>query len=318
MKGRCIYAIGETVFDIVFKNGKPVSATAGGSMLNSTVSLGRAGLPVALISEIGQDRVGTEIIGFLKQNRVGVKHIYRFADHSTALALAFLDENEDASYEFYKDYPAKRLNIEFPGTTSRDYILFGSFFALTKAVRNGLKQFLSSARESGSTILYDPNIRNPHAHELPGLQNFLYENISFSDIIRGSSDDFRLIFGTTVPKDVFKKVNELGCRFLIITNAGNPVTMISDKFELYIPVININPVSTIGAGDSFNAGILYGLYKMNIGRSDLSSLKQQDWSMLIDIGITFGSSVCESWENYISASLAEKIKKSLYGKTPNA
>ncbi len=49
---RKIYGIGETVFDIIFKNGQPQAAKPGGAMLNSSVSLGRIGLPVSFIVRI--------------------------------------------------------------------------------------------------------------------------------------------------------------------------------------------------------------------------------------------------------------------------
>jgi len=67
---RKIYGIGETVLDIIFKNNQPQAAKAGGSVLNSVVSMGRMNLPVSFISEYGQDDVGTLIDDFLKSNGV--------------------------------------------------------------------------------------------------------------------------------------------------------------------------------------------------------------------------------------------------------
>jgi len=75
---RKIYGIGETVFDIIFKNEQPQAAKAGGAMLNSTVSLGRIGLPVSLISEYAGDNVGKLIDSFLTANGVGTDHVTHF------------------------------------------------------------------------------------------------------------------------------------------------------------------------------------------------------------------------------------------------
>ena len=111
---RKIYGIGETVFDIIFKNGQPQAAKAGGAMLNSTVSLGRIGLPVSFISEYANDNVGQIIDSFLSENGVETNHVDHFKDGKTKLALAFLNEKNDANYTFYEDYPEKRLNIDFP------------------------------------------------------------------------------------------------------------------------------------------------------------------------------------------------------------
>lgn len=104
---RKIYGIGESLLDIIFKNGQPQVAKAGGSVLNSVVSMGRMELPVSFISEYGFDDVGDLIDNFLKDNGVDTSCVHRFQDGSTSLAMAFLNENNDAHYTFYKDYPKK-------------------------------------------------------------------------------------------------------------------------------------------------------------------------------------------------------------------
>jgi len=127
---RRIFGIGETVLDIIFKNGQPQAAKPGGSVLNSMVSMGRMGLPVSFISEYGLDDVGYLIDNFLKDNGVNTSVVNRFNKGNTSLALAFLDDKNDAHYTFYKDIPGKRLDIEFPETRKDDIIQFGSFYAI--------------------------------------------------------------------------------------------------------------------------------------------------------------------------------------------
>src|SRR4030042_4035865 len=111
---RNIYTRGETLFDIIFKNGQPQAGKAGGAMLNSSVSLGRIGLPVHLISEYGDDDIGRLIDNFLIINGVSTAFADHFREGSTALAIAVLNDKNDASYTFYKNYPAKRLEMDFP------------------------------------------------------------------------------------------------------------------------------------------------------------------------------------------------------------
>ena len=159
MQGRNIYAIGETVYDILFKGEQPVAARPGGAMLNASVSLGRLGLPIHLITEIGNDQVGSQIQKFLNDNGVMLSKTAVFSGGSTALALAFLDDNENASYTFYKDYPEERLNFKMPEVAGNDIILFGSSFSISREVREKLTGFLSAARKAGAIIIYDPNFR---------------------------------------------------------------------------------------------------------------------------------------------------------------
>ena len=73
---RKVIGIGETVFDIIFRNDHPVSATPGGSTYNSIGSIGRAGIPAEFISETGDDRVGRKIMSFLEENGVSSKGIF--------------------------------------------------------------------------------------------------------------------------------------------------------------------------------------------------------------------------------------------------
>ena len=94
---RKIYTIGETVLDILFKNKLPFTAKAGGACLNTAVTLGRLNLPVYFIGEYGMDEVGNIIDQFLKDNHVSTQYVYRYYDGKSTLALAFLNENNDAS-----------------------------------------------------------------------------------------------------------------------------------------------------------------------------------------------------------------------------
>ncbi len=163
---RKIYSIGETVYDIIFKNGKPVTAKAGGSMLNSTVSMGRMKLPAYFISEYAFDNIGDVINFFLSSCNVNTQYVYRYRDGKTSIAIAFLNENNDAQYSFYKHLPEERLLMNFPKPDADDIILFGSFYALNKEVRDQVKKFVESGKDAGAIIIYDPNFRKAHLHEL--------------------------------------------------------------------------------------------------------------------------------------------------------
>jgi fructokinase len=305
---RHIYAVGETVFDLQMVRGQPVSGRPGGSVLNSLVSLGRLGLDVSLISEISDDDLAGIILGFLKENNVKTQYSYFFKGGKTSLALAFLDENRDADFTFYKDFPFRRFRIKMPVFQKNDLLLFGSFFSLSREVRSNLVKLLHRARDAGALIIYDPNFRKQHLEELHSVRGFINENISFSDIVRGSSDDFEFIFNTRHAADTFRLVKEIGCENLISTSGNRPVNFKSIRHSFAIHPPYVEPVSTVGAGDSFNAGLIYSLFKLNIGKEDLSSLKKQEWQTILDMGIAFGASVCETYENYISNEFAARLR----------
>jgi fructokinase len=300
---RKIYGIGETVLDIIFKDGQPQAAKAGGSVLNSVVSMGRMGLPVSFISEYGLDNVGQLIDNFLKQNGVDTSGVHRFSDGSTALALAFLDEKNDAHYNFYKDFPGKRLDITFPEIRKDDIVQCGSFYAIWPEIRDKFRKFISSSMENGALILYDPNFRKTHVSELDTLKPLIIENMQMATIIRGSDEDFRNIFGTGTPDEAWEVVSKF-CKSLVYTANVDGVYVRTSSFSGKFPVRRITPVSTIGAGDNFNAGMLTAIYRDKISGDRLHLIGNDEWTRIITSAVDFATHVCLSYENYISAEFA--------------
>jgi fructokinase len=309
---RNVYCIGETVFDIIFKDGKILAARPGGSMLNSAVSLGRSGLPVHFISDFGADPAGRLIDQYLHDNGVGTRFIERFTEGKTAISLAFLDRQNNAEYTFFRLFPKSRLNLLLPQPTNRDIVLFGSFFSLDKTVRSRVIKFIRKARNAGALVIYDPNFRKPHLKDLPVLRPWILENISLSDIVRGSDEDFLHIFGAKKGAEAYSRVHEAGCMILIYTRNRKGIEVFCDKRQQTFPVPCIKPESTIGAGDAFNAGLIYGL--MALGK-DGAILEQGRWKIgrhywkpLIERAIAFATDVCLALDNSISDELANRLK----------
>jgi fructokinase len=304
---RKIYGIGETVLDIIFKEGQPQAAKAGGSVLNSMVSLGRMELPVSFISEYGVDGVGKLIDDFLKNNGVDTSSVHRFQNGSTALALAFLDEKNDAHYTFYKDYPGKRLDIDFPVIESEDIIQCGSFYAIWPEIREKFKMFISGAYEKGALVLYDPNFRKSHLSELSLLKPLIIENMKFTSLVRGSNEDFSNIFSLNTPDEAWEEVRHY-CKCMVYTANDEGIYVRTPYFSGKFPVRRITPVSTIGAGDNFNAGIITSIHHNNIKREQLERLTKDEWADVIETAVAFATDVCMSYENYISPEFAKEFK----------
>ena len=302
---RKIYAIGESLLDIIFRNGEPQTAKAGGSMLNCVVSLGRVRLPVSFITEYGLDDVGNLIDTFLNDNGVNTGFVHRFKDGNTGLALAFLDEKNDARYSFYKNYPEKRLDFVLPEIKNDDIVLCGSFYSVAAEIREKFKEFITGAKRSNALVIYDPNFRKSHIDELESLKSLIIENIQMSTMVRGSDEDFSNIFGAENPDDAWETVKKY-CTCMVYTTNADGVYVRTFSFSGRFPVIRIIPVSTIGAGDNFNAGIIASLYRDKIYADDLVKLGQKEWGKIITTAVEFATHVCMSYDNYIDLAFASK------------
>ena len=304
---RKIYGIGETVFDIIFKNGQPQAAKAGGAMLNSTVSLGRIGLPVFFISEYASDNVGQIIDSFLSENGVGTTYVDHYKDGKTKLALAFLNERNDASYTFYQDYPAKRLNIDFPVIMKDDIILCGSIYSITAEIRKKFLDLITKANENGAIVIYDPNFRPTHSSDLETLKPMIIENMKKAKLIRGSDEDFKNIYGANTPDEAWNVVKKY-CNCMVYTANSEGVYVRTISYAGKFAVKAIKPISTIGAGDNFNAGMMAAIYLNKISVDQLDKMGEELWSKVISMGVDFATNVCLSYENYISPEFAKELK----------
>ena len=137
-----VYCFGETVIDIIFRGEGCVTAVPGGSMFNTAVSLGRCGVPVEMISECGDDAAGELAAGYLVKNGVGISWLGRYSKGKTGIALAFLDEQKDARYSFYKDYPEIPAFSGLPAAGTGDIVLFGSSYALADRMHETVFDFV--------------------------------------------------------------------------------------------------------------------------------------------------------------------------------
>ena len=297
---RNIYTIGETVFDIIFREDKIEAGKPGGSLLNSSVTLGRLGYNVFFISELGNDDLGKMILGFLKSNGVSTGHIHLFDDGKTPVALAFLDENRNAKYSFYKQYPPKRLQQDFPKPKPEDVVLFGSIFSVSPEVREPVAGFIRQSKEAGAIIIHDPNIRKPHKTDIPKLLPMILENFALADVVRASNEDFETIFGSGDGDEAYRIIKNSSDASLIFTRGAGRVSLYTKDFAKHFEVPPIKIISSIGAGDTFNAGIASSMIDLGITKKEIQDLPSQTWDEIIKMGISLSREVCLSYDNYIS------------------
>ena len=287
---RKVFGIGETILDIIFRNDQPQKAVPGGSVFNGLISLGRLNVPVS----------------FMEDNHITTEFVDRFPDGKSPISLAFLDDDKNANYIFYKDYPAQRLEVPLPKIEKDDIFVFGSYYSLNPVLRTRMVEFLQYAQERKAIIYYDPNFRKAHAHEAIRLMPTVLENLEFADIVRGSDEDFQNLYGKSDAQEVYKEHIQFYCDRFLTTHGANGVNLHTRNFTRHFDSPQIQPLSTIGAGDNFNAGIIYGLLKYDVRHADLPSLDQDTWGKIIRCGMDLASEVCQSYDNYISKEFAAK------------
>ena len=310
---RKVIGIGETVLDIIFRDEKPISALPGGSTFNAIISLGRSGVKASMISETGNDRIGQNIIKFMESNGIDASYVNVYPESKSPLSLAFLNDHNDADYIFYTDHPHDRIDYVYPEVNADDIVLFGSFFALNPVIRPQVYAFLDYARQRGAILYYDVNFRASHKNEVMKVTPNLLDNLEMADIVRGSSEDFEILFRQHDADTVYRSQIAFYTKKFIYTRSADPVEVRGDSgFSKQYPVLPTETVSTIGAGDNFNAGFIYGLIKNGITRQHIDQgLTESQWDALVSSALDFSAECCRDIYNYVSEEYGEKMRKGL-------
>lgn len=303
---RQIIGVGETILDIIFKNNQPSHAIPGGSVFNTMISLGRLNVPANFISEIGDDRIGKMIMEYMEENHLSTENMNLFGRGKSPVSLAFLDDNNEASYLFYTDFPDNRLDVRYPRINENDIFVFGSYFAVNPLLRERMVELLEYAKERKAIIYYDPNFRKAHAHEAMKIIPSVLENLEYADIVKGSSEDFENLFHLSDATRIYRDKIEFYCPNFIYTQGCGPVNLFTRTIRESFDCRPVKVVSSIGAGDSFNAGILFGLLTHEVTHENLPNLAPETWEKIIGHGMTLSAQVCQTYENAVPQDFARR------------
>ena len=297
MSRKRVIGIGETVLDILFKNDQPQKAVPGGSTFNSIVSLGRANVPCVMVTEVGGDHIGDLICRYLVENGVSSEFVCRQEGVKSHVTLAFLDERNDAQYVFYKDHASVALDGQLPQIQHDDVVLFGSFFAINPAIRPAVSTMLHNARNVGAWLYYDINFRKTHIPDIPDVMANIEENMRLADVVRGSMEDFGYLYGLQSGEAIYQQVRQF-CDTLILTDGARSIRIYTSKDCESYEVQKIETVSTVGAGDNFNAGYIYAM---------MQGLDEQ--ASRIEMAQRWSQDVCRQLGNNISDELVAFLKE---------
>lgn len=298
------------MLDIIFKNGKPIEAVPGGSTFNGIISLGRAGVKTVFVSETGNDRVGEYVRDFLRDNNVDTSAINVFQETKSPVSLAFLDKDNNADYIFYRDQKHDHMDFAYPDIQKDDIVVFGSFYAVNPALRPQVSGLLEYARQRGAIIYYDVNFRKAHQADVMKVTPNLIDNLEYADIVRGSKEDFEVLYKKDSAERVYRAETSFYCKRFIYTDGPNPVSVFSNNgFHKEYAMPKTETVSTIGAGDNFNAGFIYGMIKYGVTRDDVEQgLSEEVWDKLIATATAFSADCCKDIFNYISKEFGQQLQ----------
>ncbi len=252
-----VVCFGEILWDILPSGPRP-----GGAPMNVCYHLKKLGVSATLISRVGLDTRGEELLGLLRDNQISTDFVQEDATFPTGVVMATPGELNEVCYEIVQpvawDFiaPEERLTLL---VNQASYFIYGSLVARDIHSRKTLMELISCAH----TKVVDINLRPPHFEK-----NFIELLLTGADILKLNEHELPLIsswYHSTQETD--EQVKFIQDRFsipvVLVTKGGHGAMVCNNGFITQHPGYPVKVADTIGSGDAFLAGFLYKYRKQS-------------------------------------------------------
>lgn len=246
-----IVCFGEVLFDVF-----PTHTKIGGAPLNVGLRLASLGIETQIISRIGQDAKGKELLDFIEANDVSTTYIQTDSHFSTGEVTVKLDEKGSASYTI--NYPVAWDKI---GATPEahdivsfaDAVVFGSLVCRDTASYQSLLSLLNVAKYK----IFDVNLRAPFY-----TKELLSDLMNKADFIKFNDDELYEISANlgspyhSLEQNMLFIAEKTNTQHICVTKGSHGAVLFYNDQLFYNSGYKITVADTVGAGDSFLAGLL--------------------------------------------------------------
>ncbi|MDF1670224.1 MAG: carbohydrate kinase [Roseovarius sp.] len=276
-----IICCGEALIDMVPRHiegeGDAFLPIVGGGTFNTAIALGRLGEKTGFVSGISTDLFGEQLIEALRKSNVQTDYCVR-SDHPTTLAFVRLTDG-NAYYSFFDENSAGRsLDVSRLPTPpeSAKALHFCGISLIPEPCGNAFETLMNMHADK-RVISLDPSIRENFITDPPSHRQRIKRMIGKSDIVKVSDEDLAWI---AAGGDGIALINEWlknETKLVVLTQGESGGITYTSHGTLNFAAHSVTVVDTIGAGDTFNAGLLFGLNEVGaLSKSALSRLNTQD------------------------------------------
>jgi fructokinase len=246
-----IICFGEVLFDVF-----PTHKKIGGAPLNVALRLASLGINAQIISRVGNDEIGRELLAFIKKNGVATDTIQIDENVSTGQVIVQLNEKGSASYTI--NYPVAWDKItcipEDEITVKKaDALVFGSLVCRDSVSQNSLLEIINYTKYA----VFDVNLRAPFY-----IKEILINLMMQSDFIKFNDDELYEISDLlhspyhSLEQNILFIAEKTNTKHICVTKGSHGAVLYYNEKMYYNSGYKIDVVDTVGSGDSFLAGLL--------------------------------------------------------------
>lgn len=293
-----LISCGDALIDFVpTKNAdgrEAVMPAVGGSCLNVAIGIARLGAPTGFVGGVSTDLFGRMIADHATASNVELGLATR-SDHQTTLAFVRIVGGE-SHYAFYDAETATRNWTFRRGTIPLDVVEavhVGSTTLVNDQGAAEIKALIADASAS-STISFDPNCRPNLVKDKPAYLARMVEFAASADLIKMSDVDFAYLFGEEPYQQRASALLGEGTSLVVITRGNNgAIAWHAKAGQIEVEAPKVEVADTIGAGDSFQAALLFALHKQErLARQKLKDIRGDEFRRALSFAANCAGLTC--------------------------
>ena len=294
-----ILVCGEALIDFFPSNSADAvldfSGRFGGSPFNVAFGIARLGVPSAFLSSLSTDFFGQALKSFLENEKVDLSFV-RYSEQSTTLAFVKTGPDGSPNYAFLGENAADRLltkdNLPPTLPDSITALSFGSFSLAVEPCGTAYEALM--AREAGRRVVaLDPNIRARLIADMTVYRERLRRMLNSAAIVKVSTEDLQALYGSRSPLEIAKEWSGFGPALIVVTDGPNGAHALIDGDWITFPGQAVDVIDTVGAGDTFQAAMLSGLYTRGLlTLANLKTLTRDQAAPVIEQAIKAAGLTC--------------------------
>ena len=253
-----IFVVGEALIDLIPDSAGNHVPKVGGGPANTAKAVARLGYQTSFIGGISADSYGKMIEEELKASGVDLE-LSKKSDQPTALAIATLNTQGAASYEFKLGGTATfAFDESWLPQGQPDVVHVGSVATILEP---GASELLTWASSQSAPIVFDPNVRPSIEGDKDKYRNSVERWIDLSSIVKLSEEDLDWLYGD---ESVVKRWFDRGVALVVITRGDKGLSALGSDFRVDVAAISVSVVDAVGAGDTIGAVIVEGLVEFGL------------------------------------------------------
>lgn len=259
----------------------------GGAVFNTAIALGRLGVPAGLLCGLSTDLFGRMLADALAASGVDTALVIRSA-RPTTLAFVTLEGGEPR-YAFHDENSAGRMIRASdlpPLPAAVTALFFGGISLMAEPCGTAWQALMEREAGSGRVMMLDPNIRPAFIADETAYRARITRMISLADIVKLSDEDLRWLEGRRGITGGAEAVLAKGPKVVFVTEGAAGAHAFTAARSVFVPARAVEVVDTVGAGDTFNAGVLAALHGAGVlTRAGVAALSEDALGAALTLGI---------------------------------